>query len=272
MSSHREAPEISKDPVADSTDVYAFMSPDRPGTVTLIANYIPLEGPAGGPNFYAFGDDVLYEIHVDNNGDAEPDVTFQFRFQTTLANQNTFLYNTGPVLSLNSPNLNSRQTYSVTRVKGGTSAVLAEGLMCPPCNIGPLSTPNYAALAATDPANPYGAALAWPDPWVPAGEQPRHRPGRKAGALVVLVDGAPALYVERGGRTTLTFTTDPAVLAAAAGALGDAVRTGRTGRLTIDKVDGVPVLGGALHGGLGTALVAAGFTPTPSGLRLRAQP
>jgi len=149
MSSHREAPEISKDPVADSTDVYAFVSPDRPGTVTLIANYIPLEGPAGGPNFYAFGDDVLYEIHVDNNGDAKPDVTFQFRFQTTLANQNTFLYNTGPVLSLTSPNLNMRQTYTVTRVKDGKSAVLAEGLACPPCNIGPLSTPNYAALAKT---------------------------------------------------------------------------------------------------------------------------
>ncbi|HEY0119766.1 MAG TPA: ATP-dependent helicase [Cellulomonas sp.] len=127
-------------------------------------------------------------------------------------------------------------------------------------------------LAATDPANPYGAALAWPDPWVAAGEQPRHRPGRKAGALVVLVDGAPALYVERGGRTTLTFTPDVTVLAAAADALGESVRAGRTGRLTIDRVDGVPVLGGALHGGLGNALVAAGFTPTPSGLRLRVQP
>ena len=124
-------------------------------------------------------------------------------------------------------------------------------------------------LAATDPANPYGAALAWPDSQVDAGEHPRHRPGRKAGALVVLVDGAPAIYVERGGRTTLTFTTDPAVLHVAADALGDTVRSGRTGRLTIDKVDGVPVLGGALHGGLGTALAAAGFTPTPSGLRLR---
>ena len=75
--------------------------------------------------------------------------------------------------------------------------------------------------------------------------------------------------MERGGRTTLTFGDDPTVLAAAAEALGDAVREGRTGRLTIDKVDGVPVLGGALHGTLGTALVAAGFTPTPSGLRLR---
>ena len=80
MSSHREAPEISKDPVADSTDVYAFVSPDKPDTVTLIANYIPLQGPAGGPNFYEFGDDVLYEIHIDNNGDGQADITYQFRF------------------------------------------------------------------------------------------------------------------------------------------------------------------------------------------------
>jgi hypothetical protein len=149
MSSHREAPEISKDPVADSTDVYAFVSPDNPDTVTLIANYIPLEGPAGGPNFYAFGDDVLYEIHVDNNGDAVADISFQFRFQTTLANPETFLYNTGPILSLDSPNWNSRQTYTVTQVKNGTTTVLASALPCPPCNIGPLSTPNYASLAAS---------------------------------------------------------------------------------------------------------------------------
>ncbi len=133
---------------------------------------------------------------------------------------------------------------------------------------GTATAPLVVLLAATDPANPYGAAVAWPDPWLPEGGQPRHRPGRKAGALVVLVDGAPALYVERGGRTTLTFTPDAGVLAAAADALGQAVRTGRTGRLTIDTVDGVPVLGGALHGELGRALVAAGFAPTPSGLRL----
>ena len=74
MSSHREAPEISKDPVADSTDLYAFVSPDDPDTVTLIANYVPLEQPAGGPNFYEFGDDVLYEIHIDNNNDARADI------------------------------------------------------------------------------------------------------------------------------------------------------------------------------------------------------
>ena len=72
MSSHREAPEISKDPVADSTDLYAFMSPDAPGTVTLIANYIPLEAPDGGPNFYEFADEVLYAVNIDNTGDGLP--------------------------------------------------------------------------------------------------------------------------------------------------------------------------------------------------------
>ena len=147
MSSHREAPEISQDPVADSTDVYAFVSPDRPGTVTLIANYIPLQGPAGGPNFYAFGDGVLYEIHVDNNGDAEADVTYQFLFQTQLPDRNTFLYNTGPIESLGSKNWNRRQTYLVKRVENNKTTVLASGLVCPPCNIGPLSTPNYVGLA-----------------------------------------------------------------------------------------------------------------------------
>ena len=103
MSSHREAPEISKDPVADSTDVYAFVSPDQPDTVTLIANYIPLQGPAGGPNFYEFGDDVLYEIHIDNDGDAKPDVTCQFRFTTRIRNQRTFLYNTGRLTAWTTP-------------------------------------------------------------------------------------------------------------------------------------------------------------------------
>jgi hypothetical protein len=72
MSSHREAPEISKDPVADSSDLYVFVSPDRPDTVTIIANYLPLQLPAGGPNFVEFGDDVLYEIHIDSNGDGQP--------------------------------------------------------------------------------------------------------------------------------------------------------------------------------------------------------
>jgi hypothetical protein len=148
MSSHREAPEISKDPVADSTDVYAFVSPDKPGTVTLIANYVPLEAPAGGPNFYEFGDDVLYEIHIDTHGHSQADITYQFRFATQLPNPDTFLYNTGPITSLTSPAWNRRQTYSVTRVDGQGAHVLGEGLICPPCNIGPLSTPDYAAALA----------------------------------------------------------------------------------------------------------------------------
>jgi hypothetical protein len=148
MSSHREAPEISKDPVADSTDVYAFVSPDQPDTVTLIANYIPLQGPAGGPNFYEFGDDVLYEIHVDNDGDAKPDVTYQFRFTTRVRNQRTFLYNTGQITSLDDPDWNRRQTYSVTKlVEGQAPKVLATRVPCPPCNVGPQSTPDYANLA-----------------------------------------------------------------------------------------------------------------------------
>src|SRR5438105_15905285 len=95
MSSHREAPAIAKDPVADSTDLYAFLSPDAPGTVTLIANYIPLEGPAGGPNSFEFGDDVPYAIHIDNDGDAKPDVTYQFRSQPTFKNPNTTRYYSG---------------------------------------------------------------------------------------------------------------------------------------------------------------------------------
>jgi hypothetical protein len=148
MSSHREAPEISKDPVADNADTYAFVSPDKPGTITIITNYVPLQAPPGGPNFFEFGDDVLYSIHIDNNGDALPDVTYEFRFKSTLRNPNTFLYNTGPIGSLGDPNWNKRQFFTVTRVQGKKSAVLGSGLACPPCNIGPRSTPNYPALAA----------------------------------------------------------------------------------------------------------------------------
>src|SRR4051795_3313600 len=148
MSSHREAPEMSKDPVADSSDLYAFVSPDHPDTVTIIANYVPLQLPAGGPNFFEFGDDILYEIHVDANGDGRPDLTYQFRFRTELRNDKTFLYNTGPIESLDSENWNRRQFYSVTKVdEHGKSTVLARKLPCPPCNVGPLSIPDYGKLA-----------------------------------------------------------------------------------------------------------------------------
>ncbi|HJU36786.1 MAG TPA: DUF4331 domain-containing protein [Gaiellaceae bacterium] len=157
MSSHREAPAISQDPVADNADTYAFVSPDDPSTVTIITNYVPLEGPPGGPNFFEFGDDVLYSIYVDNDGDALAEIEYQFRFRTTLQNEDTFLYNTGPIGSLTDPNWNKRQLYSVSVIRSrgrdsdddrGPGKVLGKNLPCPPCNIGPRSTPDYDSLAA----------------------------------------------------------------------------------------------------------------------------
>ena len=146
-SSHREAPLISADPLADNTDVYAFVSPDAPDTVTLIANWIPLEAPNGGPNFYKFGDDVLYRINIDNDGDANDDIVYEFRFRTRIQNKQTFLYNTGPIASLDDPNFNIRQTYSVTRIDRQGRHALADNLATPPVNVGARSTPNYDALA-----------------------------------------------------------------------------------------------------------------------------
>jgi len=142
-SSHREAPLISDDPAADNTDLYAFVSPNAPNTVTLVANYIPFEDPAGGPNYYRFDPTVRYEIHVDNNGDAKDDVTYRFRFNTKVLNGQTFLYNTGPVASPTDPNLNVQQTYTRTRITQGGTTVLGSNLPVPPANIGPRSNPTY---------------------------------------------------------------------------------------------------------------------------------
>jgi hypothetical protein len=148
-SSHREAPLIIGDPLADNTDVYAFRSLEagRAGFITLIANYIPFEEPAGGPHFYLFDDTVLYAIRIDNTGDGVPDVTYEFRFTTRFRNPNTVLgMATGPITGLNDPDYNEPQFYSVTRVGGpGASHTvrLADGLLTPPCNIGSRTTPNY---------------------------------------------------------------------------------------------------------------------------------
>jgi hypothetical protein len=161
-SSHREAPLIADDPAADNTDVYAFVSPDAPNTVTILANFIPFEDPAGGPNYYRFDPTALYELHVDNDGDGRDDVTYQFRFKTTVGNPNTFLYNTNTVDSLVDPDLNVKQTYSVTRVvkgrsgdddddddgEGSRGTALVSDAPVPPANIGPRSTPAYDGLAA----------------------------------------------------------------------------------------------------------------------------
>jgi hypothetical protein len=145
-SSHREAPVISEDPAADNTDVYAFVSPDRPNSVTIVANYIPLEEPAGGPNFNQFADDVLYELKVDNNGDGREDVSYRFEFETKTRNGDTFLYNTGPIDTLSDRDWNRPQTYKVTRVTRQGTTVLGRNLPTPPVNIGPRSTPNYGSL------------------------------------------------------------------------------------------------------------------------------
>lgn len=151
-SSHREAPLISQDPAADNTDVYAFVSPTDPGRVTLIANFIPLEAPYGGPNFFKFDDNVLYEIHVDNNGDAVEDITFQIRFTTEVRNGNTFLYNVGPVTSIDDSDLIVLQRYEVAKATGGRRSgkgqTLATGLLTAPNNVGRNSMPDYPALAA----------------------------------------------------------------------------------------------------------------------------
>jgi hypothetical protein len=152
-SSHAEAPLISEDPRADNTDLYAFVSPDRPGTVTMVANYIPLEAPASGPNFYRFDDSVLYEINVDQTGDGQEDLSYQFRFDTKTRNPDTFLYNTGPIASLDDPSWNRPQTYSVTLIRHGKGTkpkkeVLGTDIPTPPDNVGPRSTPSYDSLAA----------------------------------------------------------------------------------------------------------------------------
>jgi hypothetical protein len=155
MSSHREAPEVASDPAIDSSDLYAFVSPDVPDFVTLIANYVPMQNPAGGPNFYEFGNDVRYEIHIDNDGDGKANITYRFTFAVVNNSPLSFLYNTGPITELTKPGVghspwNRQQTYTLTRIdttRAGrsTETVLGRELLCPPCNIGPLSTPNYEA-------------------------------------------------------------------------------------------------------------------------------
>jgi hypothetical protein len=147
--SHREAPLIAGDASADNTDVYAFVSPDNPNSLTIIANFVPFEEPGGGPNFFPFDPSVNYGIHVDNNGDGKADIRYDFRFKTFRKSTNfagipTFLYNDGPITSLGDTNLLTWQTYSIRR--NGT--LIASSARVAPPNIGPRSTPNQAALAA----------------------------------------------------------------------------------------------------------------------------
>jgi hypothetical protein len=152
-SSHREAPLIAGLPQYDTTDLYAFRSPERTDSVTLVANWIPFEEPAGGPNFYSFATDARYNIKVDNDGDTKPDVTYRWTFQDHYRSKKTFLYATGAVTSLDDENLNYYQTYRLEQVKDGNTKVLADGLKVAPSDVGKGSMPDYAALrteAVTD--------------------------------------------------------------------------------------------------------------------------
>ena len=146
-SSHREAPMISNDPAADTTDMYVFRSPDAPDTVTAIMNVWPFQLPEGGPNWYLFDENVRYSMHVTQDGGSTEDLRLDFRFRTEQRNPNTFLYNTGPVDSLDSPNLVQRQFYSVDLVAGGQTTRLGENIPVAPFNVGPKSFPNYDRVA-----------------------------------------------------------------------------------------------------------------------------
>ena len=156
-SSHGEAPLISGDPRSDNTDVYAFVSPDAPETVTLISNWIPFEEPNGGPNFYTWADDTRYTIKIDNDGDALADLTYVWVFDTVIRDgDNQFLYNTGPVTSLTDPDLNIYQTYDLTVEREGLPTLTllgnGDGVTSPgdpisaPSHVGPASMPDYKTL------------------------------------------------------------------------------------------------------------------------------
>jgi uncharacterized protein DUF4331 len=182
-SSHREAPLTSIDPTGDDTDVYAFTAPDAPHALTVVANWVPFEDPAGGPNFYKFDPKARYYVNIDNTGDGKPDVRYRFRFKDHLRNPNSFLYAAPTVDSIDDPSLNVYQTYDVDRLvygkggrwyahearakKGGKhkrakrhrkskrhgkyklrhSREILEDAFVAPNNVGPKTIPNYDAVA-----------------------------------------------------------------------------------------------------------------------------
>ena len=131
-SSHSEAPGTAKDRLADDTDLYAFVSSDARDAVTFVGNWVPLLEPNGGPNFYSFDDQAAYYINIDNVGDCQDHIRFEFKFTTTRRSGATFLYNTGVVTSLNDPDLNVFQTAMITRYDDGLPTVLAKAVPVAP--------------------------------------------------------------------------------------------------------------------------------------------
>jgi hypothetical protein len=153
-SSHREAPKILKDPTADNTDVYAFTAPDAQGSLTVVANWIPLADPAGGPNFYPLDENARYYVKLDNTGDGYEDVAYRWEFKTRYRNPNSFLYAAPTVDSVNDPDLNLVQTYDLYKETYNknrrlvSSRRLADNAPVVPDNIGPKTIPNFAQVEA----------------------------------------------------------------------------------------------------------------------------
>jgi len=147
-SSHREAPLIAADPAVDNTDLYAFASPDRPGYVTFVMNFAPFSEPNGGPNFFPFATDAAYLLHVDSDGDAREDAVFRWKFSNNdRRGTSTFLYNNGPVTTLDDDNLLFRQTYTLeSSFDGAPFKVRSEGTPVAPSRVGNASMPDYQAL------------------------------------------------------------------------------------------------------------------------------
>ena len=146
-SSHSEAPGTAKDRLADDTDLWAWVTPDAPNAVTFLGGWVPLLEPAAGPNFYSFDDEAFYYVNIDNVGDAQDHVRFEFDFWTERQSDKTFLYNTGVVTSLDDPDLNVRQFYKLTRIDDGVETVLIPKAQVAPQDVGPKSMPDYASLA-----------------------------------------------------------------------------------------------------------------------------
>jgi Domain of unknown function (DUF4331) len=152
-SSHREAPRILKDPTADNTDVWAYTAPDAPGSLTVVANWIPLADPAGGPNFYPLDENARYYVKVDNTGDGYEDVAYRWDFSSRFRNPNSFLYAAPTVDSVRDPDVNFVQTYDLyketyknRRLVG--SKRIANDAPVVPDNVGPKTMPNFAQVEA----------------------------------------------------------------------------------------------------------------------------
>ena len=153
-SSHREAPNILKDPTADNTDVWAFTAPDAPGSLTIVSNWIPLADPAGGPNFFPLDENARYYVKIDNSGDGREDVAYRWDFKTRFRNPNSFLYAAPTVDSVNDPDLNLVQTYDLYKEEYNSSGKviktrrIADDAPVVPDNVGPKTIPNFAKVEA----------------------------------------------------------------------------------------------------------------------------